>query len=607
VGTLVAIAVIALAGPTLGTHAFSALEPTEEQDPNQSEGGKSVTLAVSLGPELAPWVRPGDHLEVVDAATEPGEDKVLAWATRRADGQVEIRYNGEDKRSKWARGRIHKVVKRRNRQVADEAWSERGHALPRAELMTWETHWDGSDDELADLSSSMVPMILTFTLLMAGMGAAAESFIGERENETMESLLVTPISRRAIVAAKTFVVFAVAAAGGVLTVAGIALAGASQEALLTSPKVLGYLALCAVAMAGQVTALLTCVAAYASSYRAYSFLMSPIMIVLALASWAPGFLPDIELSWAVALVPVVGIAHATNQALEGTLSLQMGALVMGSAFLVGVLALGASTRFWGREDVLVGTVSGAERRQVGDYSRDALATYLLVWVLMLMTGLPAQAMHPVWGLVFTLVVVFGGTALLGWLYSGADASILRLHRPEPRNLALAIVAGLSGVGVAGVAGGLQNLFFTTPDGIAAGFQPLLDLPLWQTLVIAALLPGLFEEFLFRGVLLGMVRERLGTRTRWVVVNLGFALIHLSYFRFFPVFCIGLLVTAAAMRSRSTWSAVVVHGTYNATLLTAASYGAGELPEMGLVPSIALTAALSALSLGAVWLMRPAPE
>ena len=132
IGTLVLITVIALAGPTLGTRVFSALEATEEQDPNKNETGERVSLAVALGPELAAWVEPEDHLILVAADREAPEEAPLASASAGADGEVEILYSGENKRSKWARGRIRKVVKRRNRQVADAAWAERGHELPRA-------------------------------------------------------------------------------------------------------------------------------------------------------------------------------------------------------------------------------------------------------------------------------------------------------------------------------------------------------------------------------------------------------------------------------------------------------------------------------------------
>ena len=68
--------------------------------------------------------------------------------------------------------------------------------------------------------------------------------------------------------------------------------------------------------------------------------------------------------------------------------------------------------------------------------------------------------------------------------------------------------------------------------------------------------------------------------RCVVVALLFGLLHLMLIRILPTASLGLLLTAAAMRSRSLWVPILMHFLNNGLVITAATLGWGGPGDLG---------------------------
>ena len=118
-------------------------------------------------------------------------------------------------------------------------------------------------------------------------------------------------------------------------------------------------------------------------------------------------------------------------------------------------------------------------------------------------------------------------------------------------------------------------------------------PLAIDLLALALLPALAEELLFRGVLWGAVRPRLGASGAVVVTALAFGLYHGSIYRFLPAAFGGLLLGVVRAASGSLWSALAFHFANNAGVIVAMHLGY-DPPPAGAVP---LAAAVAATGIG----------
>jgi sodium transport system permease protein len=89
------------------------------------------------------------------------------------------------------------------------------------------------------------------------------------------------------------------------------------------------------------------------------------------------------------------------------------------------------------------------------------------------------------------------------------------------------------------------------------------------LLITALLPGVVEEALFRGVILSGLRRRLPPGAAVLVCALAFALMHLSPWRFAPQLALGCLLGWLTLRTGSCWPAALAHAAHNGLVILVA--------------------------------------
>lgn len=198
--------------------------------------------------------------------------------------------------------------------------------------------------------------------------------------------------------------------------------------------------------------------------------------------------------------------------------------------------------------------------------RMALAS---VWLIAMFTIaqsavelLPAQGTIPVAALSVTVVVSITYLA-----YAAFVRTIEK--RPVSEFAASGAVAELANGVLVGAA------LFTITIGIlwGLGYYTITGVNDWMIAVPAlagALISGMFEETLFRGILFRMVEERLGTWLALLISALLFGLLHLGNpnATWFAAVAIaleaGVLLAAAYVLTRRLWLAIGIHLAWNFT-------------------------------------------
>jgi membrane protease YdiL (CAAX protease family) len=84
---------------------------------------------------------------------------------------------------------------------------------------------------------------------------------------------------------------------------------------------------------------------------------------------------------------------------------------------------------------------------------------------------------------------------------------------------------------------------------------------WLFLFLA-IMPGVFEEIAFRGVLLQGLRKRLRPVAVVLVVGAVFGLFHMALFRFAPTFALGVCLATVTLLTRSIYPAMLWHALNN---------------------------------------------
>lgn len=175
-------------------------------------------------------------------------------------------------------------------------------------------------------------------------------------------------------------------------------------------------------------------------------------------------------------------------------------------------------------------------------------------------------------LILYLLLMVAPLAILTVMLAGRGAppagGWLQWHwRPLPSALARAVVAVLMVLPVVALSGWLIERLWRDPGGS----NPLLDLVLTSSdgralacfAFTAVVLAPLFEELLFRGVLLPVLARRWGPPLGVVASAAVFALAHLSLSELAPLFVLGVGLGWLRWRSGRLGASVLMHALWNA--------------------------------------------
>jgi membrane protease YdiL (CAAX protease family) len=152
---------------------------------------------------------------------------------------------------------------------------------------------------------------------------------------------------------------------------------------------------------------------------------------------------------------------------------------------------------------------------------------------------------------------------------------------------------------------MQSLAFPPPPHYLEAFRaihralaPTGPLDSLVSLAVIAVLPGLCEELVVRGVLLPSLARPLGLLGAVAASALLFAAMHLDGYRFLFTFTVGFVLGVLRMRTGSLWPPVLAHLTLNA--LTFAVAPLVDDPAAPYTPHAALGLACLVAGGAVVW-------
>lgn len=136
-----------------------------------------------------------------------------------------------------------------------------------------------------------------------------------------------------------------------------------------------------------------------------------------------------------------------------------------------------------------------------------------------------------------------------------------LKKCEVKYIALAAVMGACWQFVMVVINLPINLIFRTSAGYSFGGIGELA----AAMVVVGVIPAVFEEFLFRGIVYGSMSE-FNTRAATVFSAAMFAILHADIYEFLGYAAMGIVLAAVVGRTRSVYAAMTFHFTNNAVAL-----------------------------------------
>ena len=151
-------------------------------------------------------------------------------------------------------------------------------------------------------------------------------------------------------------------------------------------------------------------------------------------------------------------------------------------------------------------------------------------------------------------------------HPGVEQS-MRVRAPHPVIMGYAAGLAVAAVPLCGCLTGWWTLLIRLAGGVVANAStvPATAAGLCAMLLLQAILPGLCEETLFRGGVMG-AWERRGAERALVVSSLAFAAMHGSVQGLPVQLLLGFSLGWIVMRSGSLWTGVIFHMVYNSSTL-----------------------------------------
>lgn len=284
------------------------------------------------------------------------------------------------------------------------------------------------------------------------------------------------------------------------------------------------------------------------------------------------------------LVPIanlaVGVREVLTQRYDRPMLVLAWLITAGTA--IGLMRWGA--RFLLSERMISSSDRDAVEVQGGLplFERHVGRWFAPIWACLLIVGGFAEKLDLRLQLVINLVLIFFGFSCLILKYYGLPPrEVLALRAPRPMVWLGVIVAVPAGFLCALAVFQLANYFIPAPQSMLEQLSQSVfpaHIPVWQILVVISVLPGLFEELLFRGLLLHGLHRRLHPAALVVVVGLVFGIFHVALFRFVPTATLGMMLAAVTLITGSIFPAIVWHALNNILGVLAYQW---QMPETGL--------------------------
>ena len=176
----------------------------------------------------------------------------------------------------------------------------------------------------------------------------------------------------------------------------------------------------------------------------------------------------------------------------------------------------------------------------------------------------------------TLILAFGVPFLLYFKITRQKISeTIPLKRLEPGNVLLITAMSIFAVPAVMVVSAASSFFFE--NNAAVFLDEMTALPALTAILIAALIPAVFEEFIFRGVLLHELNS-LSIKKTAVLSGFFFGLMHMDLQQFPYAIIMGFFFAYLVYYTKSIFAPVLSHFAVNAaSVVTGYASGGGDVP------------------------------
>lgn len=436
-----------------------------------------------------------------------------------------------------------------------------------------------SEESAGNLLGTILPYMLIISLLLGTVYPAIDATAGERERGTLETVLTLPITNRQLIVSKFLAVSTLGIITAILNVISMGFVcgymikmmgsyGVDMSVNMTRfiPAMLVGI-LCIIAFAVFMSAVTMCVCAFAKTYKEANNYITPLTLIVMFASFV-AFIPSMELTERMALVPVANICLLIKNILVFKFDIGIIAIVLISNIAYGIVAVMLLGRIYNSESILFGDGSAAtqifEKRSnmlAGGCPSmgDAWLVMAITAVIIIYIGGSAQLEYGIAGVLFTQLIILAIPMLISWYTRKSIKKTFRIKSCSLLQIfsAIIIIAGAILLGIVMTAC-TSAIFPGSADNVEVSMDSLIGDTFIVTLLVVALAPAICEEMMFRGYILSAMESKLKPISAIFMAAAFFGIYHMSVVKFFTTGLLGVFICYVAHKTKSIVPGMLMH-------------------------------------------------
>ncbi len=517
-----------------------------------------------------------------------------------------------------ASDRLYSVLGQWRDDIVGDSLDDRG--IDRAVLQPFEVEKTATKTAggRSMLWSKLLPFVMLIWAMTGAFYPAIDLVAGEKERGTLETLLCSPALRSEIVWGKLGAVTTFSTLTALLNVFSMMVTSTFifrqmglgiGDASFGPPPVTAmlWLLLALLPLSALFSALALAVAAMARSSKEGQYYLMPLMM-LSLPLVLLPMMPGMGLNVGTALIPVSGMFLLVRALVEAqyVAALMHFPMVAGVTFGCLWLATRWAQRQFEDEAVLFG---GGEQWELRSWMRhlwrdrqavptpvQAFACGAIILVGLFFGKLMVSEMPSGLGALTRLILtpqiglILAPALLMAIILTTSLRQTFRFRMPPLASLPVAVLLGVSLHPSYVTLGHWISDIYPISEQTQAALKPMSEMiasaPLWNVVLLLALVPAVCEELAFRGFMFsGLVRG--GGRMRAVVVTaVLFGASHGLLQQSLAATVMGLMLGWVALRSGSVIPCLLIHFTNNALSVSMARIPQMNLPGSDLLITVA---------------------
>ncbi|MGV8122888.1 MAG: ABC transporter permease subunit/CPBP intramembrane protease [Candidatus Xenobiia bacterium LiM19] len=451
-----------------------------------------------------------------------------------------------------------------------------------------------------------LPLMLIMFIMLGTIQVAIDLTAGEKDRKTIQTLLLSPLSRLEILSSKLLVVLTTTIFTTTTNFISIGLTffmvasaqGKTGPVMLSIGSIILSLIL-SIPLVVLISALFLLMGIIAKNQLEANIYVLPVLLAGMLPAALPS-LPAVKYDIWMNLVPVANTALMVKTIFNGTFTMTNYVITFLANSVYAVLMMLFVSKVFRQEDIAFGGLSDVifvKKDQKVPSPGEAVVYFCTVLALFYFVGVPLQMKHQQLGLVASLIICLMLPAFfLIRRFKYDIRKVFKLENPGPLPLILAPLIAWACIIISQIYAGYQEQIFRTPDEVKKFMETIVVASNARELIIALLVvaatPAIFEELAYRGFVLSGLESSLKRPVLCLVVGFLFGINHVNLYTLIPITFLGAVMAYVVVKTGSIYPAMLIHFIVNGTQVVLANYLTKEIT----IPPYAALIALVVLAI-----------